>query len=128
MSDVNGYPESGPMPLHIPSGGGEYERRSLDLVVVKIKALHTDVSDMKDVLKELTQAINRLALVEERQTQTAHALERAFVTLKEIEGRVSKLELSNVNTARTSATVDKVVWVIITAVVVAVLAVIGLKK
>jgi len=127
MTDRNGFPDSGPTPL--PDRASEtYERRSLDIVVVKLKSLHSDVTEMRDVLKELTVAINRLALVEERQAQTALALERAFATMTKLEERLGRLELSNVNTARTSATVDKIIWVVITAVVVAVLAIIGLKK
>ena len=119
VSELNGFPESGPIPLQ--QGDPTYERRSLDMVVLKLKALHTDVNDMKGILKELTQAINRLALVEERQTQTAASLERAFVALKEVEGRVSTLELSNVNTSRTSASFDKIVWMAVTAVGTAIL-------
>lgn len=148
MTDLNGYPDSSPIPLSA-SRAGEYERRTLDTVVVKLKSLHEDVTDMKDVLRDLTVAINRLALVEERQIQTANALERAFValskvevrlteveqtnvvrTLPKLEDRVSKLELSNVNTSRTSASFDKIIWMVVTAVGTAILTsvVIGAHK
>jgi hypothetical protein len=121
MSDLNSYPESSPAPLHTNKGSETYERRALDVVVVRLKAMHEDVDGIKSVLKDLTVAINRLALVEERQTQTANALERAFATMKEIEGRISKLELANVNTSRTSALMDKLMWGVIAAVGAAVL-------
>jgi hypothetical protein len=100
----------------------------MDTVVLRIKALHEDVSDMKDVLKELTAAINRLALVEERQAQTALALERAFAALTKVEDRLARLELAGVNSTRTSAMVDKGIWIIVTAIVVSVLSYLGIKK
>ena len=105
-----------------------YTRRNDDGIAIKLELLHADVNGVKDVLRELTVAINRLALVEERQTQTAQALERAFIALKEVEQRVAKLELSNVNTSRTSSTVDNIATLVIVSVVVAVLTYIGVKK
>lgn len=107
----------------------QFGRRSNDSgIIVKLELLHDDVSDMKSVLKELTVAINRLAVVEERQQQTATALERAFAALEKVEMRTSALELANVNTSRTSSMVDKGAWLIIGAVVTAIMVAIGLKK
>lgn len=58
----------------------------------RLEVLHNDVSDMKDVLKSLTSAVTRLALIEERQAQAAAAQERSFRALENIERRVSDLE------------------------------------
>lgn len=55
----------------------------------KIEGLHADVSDIKGVVKELTAAVMKLALIEERQTQASHALERAF---KEVEKCSTKID------------------------------------
>lgn len=77
---------------------------------IKLDALHADITDIKLVLKELTVAINRLAIVEERQSQAADALERAFTALDKIEVRVSNLEMVSVNSKQTNDWVGKVVW------------------
>lgn len=84
-------------------------------ISMKLDMLHDDVSDMKSVLKDLTVAINRLAVVEERQTQTSTALERAFVALEKVETRVSALERLAVTSKQTNTWVDKAVWGIVIA-------------
>lgn len=53
----------------------------------KVTSMHSDVNEIRSVLKELTAAINRLALVEERQSQLSLTLERAFKVLDRIEER-----------------------------------------
>ena len=58
----------------------------------RVEAMHDDFSEMRSVLKELTAAINKLALVEERQTQFAEAQERAFKVIAKIEERLTALE------------------------------------
>jgi hypothetical protein len=124
MSDLNGgFPNT-----QFPDDGQPRERRNIDVVVMRLESLHSDVSDMKDVLKELTVAINRLALVEERQSQTASALERAFVALKEVEARTTKLELSNVTTTRAAVLMDKVIWAVIGAVIAGLVVVKGVSS
>ena len=72
------------------------ERRSVDahiaLLSNKVDNLHQDFFEMRGVLKELADAITKLALVEERQSQFAAAQERAFNVLERLEGRVIALE------------------------------------
>ena len=63
-----------------------------NVLAVKLDMLHSDVVDMKTALGELSKAITKLALVEERQSQTAEALERAFKSIGKIEDRLSALE------------------------------------
>ena len=63
-----------------------------DAIAYQITQLHDDVTDMKSALKELATALTRFAVVEERQAQTAIALERAFKTLEKIEARVATQE------------------------------------
>lgn len=59
---------------------------------MRLRTLHTDVTDMKGALRDLTHAITRLALIEERQAQAAQAQERAFNALEKVEARLSQLE------------------------------------
>lgn len=64
----------------------------LNVLAVRLDALHSDVSEVKTALSRLSDAITKLALVEQSQTQIAEALERAFSTIERIESRVSALE------------------------------------
>ena len=107
----------------------QFGRRQQDSgIIVKLELLHDDVSDMKAVLRELTTAINRLAIVEERQQVTAAALERAFGILEKVESRLATLELANVNTSRSASLVDKGIWLVLGGVIVAGLTAIGIHS
>lgn len=79
------------------------------VLATRLEVLHTDVSEIKDALKTLSEAITKLALVEERQTQTALALERCFNAMHKLEGRVAALELAGVNNSRAVHWMDKAV-------------------
>jgi len=83
---------------------------------VKLEMLHDDVVEMKNALNEVSKAITKLALVEERQAQTADALERAFKAIGKIEDRLSALELTAPKTKETSAWVDRFILAAIVAV------------
>ena len=78
-----------------------------NVLTVKLDMLHSDVVDMKTSLNELSRAITKLALVEERQSQTADAMERAFRAIGKIEDRLSALELAAPKTKETNAWVDR---------------------
>lgn len=82
---------------------------SISVLATRLEVLHSDVGEIKDALKSLSEAITKLALVEERQTQTAQALERCFGAVEKIERRVDALEKAVVNNNRTSTWVDKFV-------------------
>ncbi len=86
------------------------------VLTVKIDMLHSDVVDMKTALNELSKAITKLALVEERQAQTADAMERAFKAIGKVEDRLSALELTAPKTKETSAWVDRFILAAIVAV------------
>lgn len=62
------------------------------LLSAKLQTLHTDVADIKGSIKELTSAINKLALVEERISNAVAAQERAFKSLERLEERIDILE------------------------------------
>lgn len=75
-------------------GGGERRRdvKEITELTTKLHTLHADVSEIKTVLKDLTSAITKLALIEERQGVTNAALERAFAALNRVEIRLTELE------------------------------------
>ena len=96
-----------------------------DLLAHRLNALHEDVGDIKAALRDLTTAVTRLAVVEERQQQAAAAQERGFRALERVEQRVSTLEHQMPDRAdqrlaaleqqapavnRTAAWVDRAVW------------------
>ena len=58
----------------------------------KMLSLHEDVSEIKGALKDLTSAITKLALIEERQSVTNAALERAFGAISRVEDRLTEIE------------------------------------
>ena len=82
----------------------------LTLSLARMESLHSDVGEIKAALKDLTQAITKLALIEERQAQASLALERAFVAMSKLEDRVQELERSEPAHSRTSEWVDRAVW------------------
>jgi hypothetical protein len=81
-----------------------------DVLSHKLQTLHEDVGEMKAVLKDLTAAITKLALIEERQTQAAAAQERAFKALERVEQRVSDLEVYVPANKRVSVWLDRATW------------------
>lgn len=82
---------------------------TLAILSHRVEAMHEDFSEMRAVLKELTAAINKLALVEERQTQFAEAQERAFKVIAKIEERLAVLEKRSPESDRVRLWVDRAV-------------------
>jgi len=81
-----------------------------DVLSHKLQTLHEDVGEMKAVLKDLTAAITKLALIEERQTQAAVAQERALKALERVEQRVSVLESHVPENKRINVWLDRFLW------------------
>lgn len=75
---------------------------------VRLDALHSDMGEMKTTLNKLSDAITKLALIEQTQSQTAEALERAFKTIEKIETRVAALELAQPKNDFASTWVDRI--------------------
>lgn len=81
-----------------------------DLLNQRLGMLHEDVTEMKTVLRELTSAVNKLALVEQQQSQMGEAIERAFKAIEKIESRVADIEKKLPEVTRASIWVDRGVW------------------
>ena len=67
---------------------------STEILTVKLEALHSDVSEIKSALDKVSEAITKLALVEQQQNQIASSLERAFKAISKLEDRLVALEQS----------------------------------
>lgn len=96
---------------------------SIDTLSVRIGVLHEDVGEIKTALSKLSDAITKLALVEERQMQTSLTLERITDTLTSLDSRVTELETVQPKQTETTKWMDR----LITAVVVAALVFVAKK-
>ena len=74
----------------------EVASTDVNMLSARLQTLHTDVSDIKGTLKDLTQAINKLALVEERISNAVAAQERTFKMIERMEERIERLEKAQV--------------------------------
>jgi len=85
-------------------------RVSSDTISARIEVLHKDVVDMKAIIKELTCAIVRLTLMEERIAVTMTNLERAFKAIEGMDGRVAEIEKQIPEYSRMSLWIERVLW------------------
>ena len=96
----------------MPENWDGRERRADYLAILdnRLSTLHEDVGDIKAVLKDLTSAITRLAVMEERMTTASAAQERAFNAISTLEKRLTEVEKKLPEVTRTSIWVDRGVW------------------
>ena len=66
---------------------------AINVLAERIDGLCTDMSEMKHGIAKMADALTKLAIVEERQTQTILAQERAFKALERVEERQRLHEL-----------------------------------
>lgn len=83
----------------------------------KLDTLIGDVGELKHSMKELTRAVNRLALIEERQANTTDSLGRSFKEIERHDARINVLEHSQPIHKQTTDIVQKAVALIVTLVV-----------
>ena len=69
------------------------EDKNVQVLATKIEGLAQDMSEMKHGIAKMADALTKLAIVEERQTQTILAQERAFKALERVEERQHVHEL-----------------------------------
>jgi len=69
------------------------EDKNVQVLATKIEGLAQDMSEMKHGIAKMADALTKLAIVEERQTQTTLAQERAFNALERVEERQRQHEL-----------------------------------
>ena len=69
------------------------EDKNVQVLATKIEGLAQDMNEMKHGIAKMADALTKLAIVEERQTQTILAQERAFAALERVEERQRQHEL-----------------------------------
>lgn len=89
----------------------------INLLSVRLQSLHEDVGDIKGTLQNLTAAITKLALVEERLSVTMAAQERAFKAIGNVESRLVALEAKVPVTDNSMKWVDRGITAIVAAAV-----------
>lgn len=89
----------------------------INVVITRLGLLSDDVGELKETLRQIATAVTRLALVEERQSQTNEALSRAFkqidkvdLKLTSVEQRLVALERMQPQQQQTSAWVTTMLW------------------
>jgi len=65
----------------------------IDVLAERVEGLCSDMGEMKIGISKMADALTKLAIVEERQTQTILAQERAFKALERVEERQRQQEL-----------------------------------
>ena len=98
----------------------------VSILSTRLESLHQDVGEIKNAMNSLSAAITKLALVEERQANTAAALERAFAAIARVEARLTDLEKADAHNKRTNKYVDSIVWALAAASLMFVAAKVGL--
>ena len=97
---------------------------TLGAVVAKLDAFSDRQAEMNATLRDLAGAVNRLSVIEERQTNDRSSIGRAFgaldrvdMEIKSVASRVEKLEQHQPMQGFTNGLVIKIVWLVLAAVV-----------
>lgn len=94
----------------------------LAVAIAKIESISGDMAEIKLTMRELANAVSRLAVVEERQSTTNDAIGRAFKDINAINARVTSLEQSQPINSQTNEWVQSGVKYVMAAILGAVLA------
>ncbi|MDE2452742.1 MAG: hypothetical protein KGL43_04045 [Burkholderiales bacterium] len=99
---------------------------ALALLMQRVDGLHGDISEMRQAMREVANAVTQLALVEERQTQIGNAMERAFGLIEKVADRVGALEKTQPQQKQVAEWVHRALWAAAAAMLVFVSKKIGL--
>jgi anti-sigma-K factor RskA len=95
--------------------------------LVRVEGMVEDISEIKDSMKVMAQAVNRLAVIEERQSTDRAEIGRAYKRLDNHEHRIRNLEQAQPLQKKTTEWVEKVFWSVIGAVISGVMALVIVK-
>ena len=104
-------------------------------LTAQVETLIRDNAEQRQILRELTSAVARLAVIEERQSTAREALDRAFDEVRDAKSqvaamdvRVKALEIAQPENKATANAVSRVTWLIVSAVVGALLALVLVRQ
>jgi len=75
-----------------------------------VQHIRSDQSSMRSAIERMSEAVARLALIEERQSSASQAIERIIEMLTKLEERVRHLEIAEPAQQKTTIWVDKALW------------------
>ncbi len=81
-----------------------------NVVLVRLDRMEKAQEETRDTLREVAAAINKLAVIEERQQVASSAIERLAAEQKRIDERLRALEISEPMQAQTAEWVKNAVW------------------
>jgi hypothetical protein len=103
------------------------EQRLLE-AVIRVERMGADIGEIKNSIKEMASAITRLAIFEERQAHDRLEIARVIRGLDVHDARIVTLELAQPLQRQTTDWVGKAVWLVLGAVIMAVLAVVVVSR
>ena len=80
-----------------------------------IQRIREDQHAMRTAIERMSEAVTRLALVEERQSAASNAIDRLAQTLEKLDERLRHLELAEQTQAKTAAWVQAALWALAAA-------------
>jgi response regulator RpfG family c-di-GMP phosphodiesterase len=69
-----------------------------------------EVRGLRDAVQKMSEAIARLALIEERQAATSQTIERVMSSIEKLDERVRALEVAEPMQAKTTEWVQSAIW------------------
>lgn len=75
-----------------------------------IQRIRDDQHAMRAAIEKMSEAVTRLALVEERQSAASTAIERLVQSIERLDERLRRLEISDPLQARSSEWIMNAVW------------------
>ena len=83
--------------------------RAMTRLDTRFEVLHQDVAEVKGAMHKLADAITKLAVIEERQSQVSSAVERAFSGIAAAQAQIASLEVRLATTLQAGSVTSK--WV-----------------
>lgn len=86
------------------------QETEMALLTHKVESLHSDMGEMKLVMRDVASALTKLALIDERQSKMLETQERIFKLLDSLDNRVDILEKSDGKQNQAATWVFAAVW------------------
>jgi hypothetical protein len=80
-----------------------------------IQRIREDQHAMRAAIERMSEAVTRLALVEERQTAASSAIDRLALTLEKLDERLRRLEVAEPMQAKAAEWVQSALWALAAA-------------
>ena len=87
----------------------------IERITHHIQRIREDQHAMRAAIERMSEAVTRLALVEDRQAAASTAIERLVQTLEKVDERLRRLEVAEQTQAKTTAWVQAALWALAAA-------------